>query len=48
MMIVLLGWTIWWDTIEPNPALTAHKEMAVTVNDAGVPPCNDSHVAAIR
>jgi K+-transporting ATPase ATPase A chain len=30
---VMIGWTICWDTLEPNPALTPQPERAVQVRD---------------
>ena len=24
----MIGWAIYWDTLQPNPALTAHAELA--------------------
>jgi potassium-transporting ATPase potassium-binding subunit len=33
MMLTLLVWAVYWDTVEPNPALTGHNAMEVKVKD---------------
>ncbi len=37
MFVVMLGWGINWDTLHPNPALTAHAEHKYEVADANDP-----------
>ena len=27
MLVAVIAWTIWWDTLHPNPALQAHADM---------------------
>jgi K+-transporting ATPase ATPase A chain len=34
MMVTLLVWAVYWDTANPNPALTHHKDDLVAVKDA--------------
>jgi K+-transporting ATPase ATPase A chain len=27
LMVAMIGWSVYWDTLQPNPALTAHPEI---------------------
>jgi K+-transporting ATPase ATPase A chain len=33
MMVTLIIWSVYWDTANPNPALTRHNELQVAVRD---------------
>jgi potassium-transporting ATPase potassium-binding subunit len=33
LMIAMIGWGVYWDTLQPNPALTAHAEQNYEVSD---------------
>ncbi len=38
LLVVLIGWMVYWDTLRPNPGLTGHDQRVVTVRDeAGGP-----------
>jgi K+-transporting ATPase ATPase A chain len=37
MFLVMIGWGIYWDTLQPNPALTAQPERVYDVVDPGAP-----------
>jgi potassium-transporting ATPase potassium-binding subunit len=34
MMVALIVWSVYWDTVRPNPGLTAQQEIVVKVKDA--------------
>src|SRR5262249_2762757 len=41
LFLVMIGWAIYWDTLHPNPGLTAHAPASYQVPDAAAP---DGHV----
>jgi K+-transporting ATPase ATPase A chain len=35
LLVLMVGWAVYWDTLQPNPALTAHGAQAHTVQVTG-------------